>query len=66
MKHASQQERKNCGENLAYFGGWNRIATNDDATLVSKSCDNWYDEIKDYSFASGKSTGGVIGHFTQV
>jgi len=27
---------------------------------------SWYDEIKDYSFYSGKSTGGCITHFSQV
>ena len=29
---------------------------------MSKS---WYDEIKDYNFDTGKST-GVTGHFTQI
>ena len=27
---------------------------------------SWYDEIKDYSFQNHCSTGGVVGHFTQV
>ena len=27
---------------------------------------SWYNEIKDYDFKNGRSTGGVIGHFTQV
>ena len=27
---------------------------------------SWYNEIKDYDFKTGQSTGGVIGHFTQV
>ena len=26
----------------------------------------WYSEIKDYDFQTGKSKGGVIGHFTQL
>ena len=27
---------------------------------------DWYDEIQDYIFDTGKSNGGVISHFTQV
>lgn len=27
---------------------------------------SWYSEIKDYDFKTGKSKGGVTGHFTQV
>ena len=27
---------------------------------------DWYDEITNYDFNTGKSTGGVILHFTQV
>ena len=27
---------------------------------------SWYDEIKDYDFQNHCSTGGVVGHFTQV
>ena len=27
---------------------------------------SWYDEIKDYDFRNHCSTGGVVGHFTQV
>lgn len=27
---------------------------------------DWYNEIANYDFAQGTSTGGVIGHFTQV
>ncbi|XP_066935561.1 Golgi-associated plant pathogenesis-related protein 1-like [Clytia hemisphaerica] len=26
----------------------------------------WYNEIKNYNFGTGKSNGGVIGHFTQL
>jgi len=28
--------------------------------------DSWYGEIKDYNFETGRSTGGAVGHFTQV
>ena len=26
----------------------------------------WYDEIKDYDFSSGKSKGGDVGHFANM
>lgn len=46
------------GENL--FWSWGMKLTG------SYPVDDWYEEIKDYNFETGKSNGGVTGHFTQV
>jgi hypothetical protein len=37
-------------------------------TDFARSCvDNWYSEVKNYNFATGKSiNGAVTGHFTQI
>ena len=49
------------GENLAWSGG--RPGTADRAVDAVQS---WYNEIENYDFTTGESTGGAIGHFTQV
>jgi len=46
------------GENLYWSSSASRTSTN---AVVS-----WYNEINNYNFATGKSNGGVIGHFTQL
>ena len=46
------------GENLFMCSGY----TPDGGAGVT----SWYDEIKDYDFKKHGSTGGVVGHFTQV
>ena len=46
------------GENL--FWSWNMDLTGD------YPVDDWYSEIKYYNFETGKSNGGVTGHFTQL
>jgi len=46
------------GENL-YWSSANSVNCYD-------AVDNWYGEIKDYNFETGRSTGGAVGHFTQV
>ncbi len=47
------------GENLAYFQGY----ANDMMTLIKKSIDLWYDEIKLYNFNNPGYSSGT-GHFT--
>ena len=38
-----------------YSAKWDQSATK-----------RWYDEVKDYDYATGQSKGGAVGHFTQV
>ena len=66
MAHAPAAERQGCGENLAWFRGVNRNAS--DTALVQKSCDNWYNEIQYYNWQTGGKLRAdkAIGHFTQV
>lgn len=63
LEHSAKEERGNfVGENLAMYAttapqfSYNGV----DAT------DAWYKEIKDYDYRTQKSTGGMIGHFTQI
>jgi len=65
LVHAGSNERNGNGENLwmgciMYMGGPGGDTGSEDATK------SWYDEINNYNFQTGKSNGGVIGHFTQV
>jgi len=64
----SEFRAENVGENIYYAGyGREARAINADLSVIaSDAVESWYDEIKDYDFETGKSTGGVIGHFTQV
>ena len=66
MEHSKKRNLKGkegqwVGENLycEYSSGTVKYACGE----MSKS---WYSEIKDYDFKTGKSKGGVIGHFTQL
>ena len=59
------------GENLAWF--MMSIPTKQcqgpktpGCTQCREMVKDWYDEIQDYNFDTGKSNGGVILHFTQV
>lgn len=52
------------GENLAMAGTTGTLAGQTEAYTSSTTA--WYDEIKDWSFTSSASTGGVTGHFTAV
>jgi hypothetical protein len=36
------------------------------APTGSAAADDWYSEIKNYDFGSGRSKGGAVGHFTQL
>lgn len=63
--------RGEVGENLAWFSM--SIPTKPCQGPKTSSCTqcqemvkDWYDEITNYDFNTGKSTGGVILHFTQV
>lgn len=55
--HAKASQRPGQGENL-YWG----LPKGDCSAAMAA----WYAEIKDYDFATGKSKGGAIGHFTQL
>ena len=50
------------GENLASAMNFQMPSKNQ---MVTDGIQNWYNEIKNYNFASGRGT-GVTGHFTQV
>jgi len=54
------------GENLAWKGSTNAAAVLESDANWETGIAGWYDEIKDWSFASSASTGGVTGHFTQM
>lgn len=58
LQHSSKSERKDAGENLAYFTERFDSAGEEATTM-------WYDEYKDYDFRRGGWQGGT-GHFTQV
>ena len=65
------KNRGETGENLAWF--MMSIPTKQcqgpktpDCTQCREMVKDWYDEIQDYNFDTGKSNGGVILHFTQV
>lgn len=58
LQHASQTERKGCGENIAMFSGKFESA-GEEATNM------WYSEVKDYRFNKPGFQGNT-GHFTQV
>ena len=68
MEHSKDSDRDKIygdwtGENLYYFWTSARNLTITGADAV----DSWYDEIKDYDFAKGRSkNGGVVGHFTAL
>lgn len=55
----------NIGENI-YASGSSAPLTTTDPSWPGKSTKAWYDEIKDWNFATSASNGGVTGHFTQV
>jgi len=53
------------GENL-WMGCTMYMGTSAGDTGSEDATKDWYDEINNYNFQTGKSNGGVIGHFTQV
>ena len=61
--HASSSARNGAGENLYWAGG---SGIGNAAQSYHDAAEAWYEEISDYDFSSGQSTGGVIGHFTQM
>ena len=69
FKH--EEERNGAGENLAYFMPPKKQCQGPkkpDCVQCREMVKDWYDEIQDYNFNTGKSNhnGGVILHFTQV
>ncbi|XP_028391914.1 uncharacterized protein LOC114516587 [Dendronephthya gigantea] len=59
LKHAESNERNGDGENIYYSCGM--AATGGSVT------NEWYKEVCDYDFNTGKSANGkAVGHFTQV
>eukprot|EP00775_Hariotina_reticulata_P007003 gene7003-7218_t len=62
-QHSSSQERNGYGENL-YFS-----KNMDVQTIGARATNEWYEEVKDYNFASpGQALryGAMIGHFTAM
>lgn len=56
FSHRPSSQRGGRGENIAYSSN----GSNKSMFMM------WYDEVKDWDFAQGRSRGGVTGHFTQV
>lgn len=66
MQHSKERNLKGkegewVGENL-YCSNSSKAAE----YVCGSMSKSWYSEIKDYDFKTGKSKGGVTGHFTQV
>jgi uncharacterized protein YkwD len=53
------------GENI-YATGSSEPLSESDPNLPGKSTTSWYNEVKNWNFATSASNGGVTGHFTQV
>ena len=53
------------GENI-YASGSSQPLSATDVSWGGASTTAWYNEIKDWNFATSASKGGVTGHFTQV
>lgn len=62
LKHDPRNNDKGWGENL--YVGIRAGASMESFCATANR--NWYSEIFDYSYATGRSTGGAIGHFTQM
>uniref|UniRef100_A0A7M5VCG7 SCP domain-containing protein n=2 Tax=Clytia hemisphaerica TaxID=252671 RepID=A0A7M5VCG7_9CNID len=60
MRHSSQEERKNAGENLYYDAGTASVG----GTPCQRASDSWYREALRYNFNTGKGSG--VLHFTQM
>ena len=64
MEHSKKEDRaldgKYVGENLYMQSSSSKLFY-----VCGSMSKSWYDEIKDYDFKTGKST-GVTGHFTQL
>ena len=63
--HATHEARAGTGENL-YWAGGSPAAVAKSKDQWTKAVNSWYDEIQYYNFTTGRSKGGVTGHFTQV
>jgi hypothetical protein len=57
-------DTQGAGENLFWAGSTGTLVENQ--ASWEQAIQSFYDEIKDWSFASSSSTGGVTGHFTQL
>ena len=62
-RHSSNAQRLGAGENLYWAGG---AALGDNEQSYASAVQSWYDEVGNYDFSSGQTTGGVIGHFTRA
>jgi hypothetical protein len=63
--------KQNQGENLAFFSPSKKKcmgAKSDDCVQCSEMVSDWYNEVKDYDFNTGKAktSGKAVLHFTQV
>jgi len=59
-------ESEDYGENLAWSMDSEGSPPPDEKTAVEDGYTGWYKENKNYDYNTGKSKGGVIGHFTQI
>ncbi|CAG7718768.1 unnamed protein product [Allacma fusca] len=57
-------EARGYGENLSW--SWDSRGSPDDPSAVATAYDSWFSEGDDYNYYTGKSYGGVVGHFTQI
>ena len=63
--------KENSGENLAYFAPPRKKCMGDkkpECVQCSEMVDDWYKEVKDFDFKTGKAKtpGKAVAHFTQV
>jgi len=63
LQHDPNNRKYKTGENVYYANTYEQGGIE---TFCKKADKSWYSEIKDYSFSSHRSTGGVTGHFTQM
>ena len=63
--YGHDQNRGKVGENI-YAAGSSQPLSASDLSWATQSTSEWYNEVKFWDFAAGKSSGGVTGHFTQV
>ena len=66
LQHSKNRELK--GKKGEWVG--ENLYASSDSSKTEYNCGNmskaWYSEIENYDFKTGQSTGGVIGHFTQL
>ncbi len=61
----SQHSATDDGENIAMSATTNE-PSKDGVAIAQDAISRWYNEERNYNYATQKSTGGLIGHFTQI